>query len=409
MPGRPLPDASRRSAGTRLPSVLLALLLVVLAGCTDRDPAPVAAAEPGPAPVGAAATTTRGAELRAALTWLLTERVHLVLAHARAVQSVDGRLDDPVVLTARRALDASSAMTVETLAGSYGNARAELLPALRTHDRTLLAHSGAVVAGERAADASALDAERIELVAAVRRVVPRLRASDVEEALSAGTTATLDAVQALADDSPRAVALQRSADEIAWGTARLLAVGVSSDRDLGLAGSPATELRGRLTGLLTEHVLLNGELAARLSDTGGDLEDPHVRAFEAALDAAAVSLAELIGRTAPETASPVLRSWREHLRELRDLAAARASGQPAPALRQPYLARLQAALAPYADSLPPGAADVGAQAAASLRTAVDAAAGGRAEAPETLRAAAADTVAPAALVAAALAEELGLS
>lgn len=407
MTGRQLPVASGSTAPTRLSAALLVVVLA-LSACTggggDRGgDAPTA----GPAPVGAAATTTRGAELRAALTWLLTERVHLTLAHARTLQAAEGGRNSPDVVAARQAFASSAATMVEVLAGSYSGAGPELTPALRTHDAALLAHTSALATGDGAGAVDALedlDRERTELADSVRRVVPQLRAQDVEATLEASTATTIDAVQAAVDDNPRAPALQRTAHEAAWSTAKLLAIGVSSDRDLGLAGSPATELRGRLTGLLTEHVLLMGQLAARIAAAGGNTDDPGVRAVEAALDAAAVSLAEVVGRAAPETVRPVLATWREHLDALRDVAAARAAGQPARPPAQGYLQRLQAGLTPFADAMPPGAVAVGERASASLLAAVEAAAAGSPTAPEALRAAAADTVAPAALIAAALAE-----
>jgi hypothetical protein len=138
------------------------LLVLALLGCTSGAPeAPTdRAAE---APRGAAATTTRGAELRAALTWLLTERVHLVLTHTGALAAAQGRSSVPGVVAARRALDESAASTVEVLADSYPGGRSQLLPALRTHDAALLARTAAPVDDE-AADA-ALDDARAGLAA----------------------------------------------------------------------------------------------------------------------------------------------------------------------------------------------------------------------------------------------------
>lgn len=417
MPGRPLSAAPRPRVSSQLRRGLARCLLWLLlggllAGCTGSPRAPEQPPAAGPSPVGAAATTTRGAELRAALTYLLTDRVQLALAHARALQEAGGEPSALEVVAARRALERSGEEVVEVLTGSYADATEQLGPAVRGQDRALLTHTAAVVEGDEQSVRSArdaLDAAQGELAATVRRVVPGLRAQDVEAALAAVATTTLQAVAAVLGDSVRAAGLQRAADEAAWSTARLLAVGVSTDRGLGLAGSPATELRGRLTGLLTEHVLLSGELAVRLREVGGDLQDAQVRAIEAALDAAAVSLADLMGRTVPETALPVLTAWREHLREVRDLAAARAAGRPAPAVPRDYLQRLQAALSPHADDLPLRAGELGTTATASLRAAVEAAATGSAGAPELLRAAAQDTVAPAALLSASLAEGLGLS
>lgn len=394
--------------------LLAALLLTAaLAACS---PGGSDAAAPGPpstgAPVGAAATTTRGAELRAALTYLLTERVHLVIEHARELRASGGRRDDPAVVAARRGVELSAAATVEVLTASYSGAASRLEPALRSHDDALLEHTSALAADDAPAaerTLARLEEHREELARAVRQVVPRLRAEDVDAAMSSATGTMLAAVRDAVTGGLRAPALQRIADEAAWSTARLLAVGVSADRDLGLAGSPATELRGRLTGLLTEHVLLACAVAARLDDAGGDSADPLVAASVVALEASAVSLAELAGRAAPETSAPVLEAWRAHVRELVAYATARAGGAPPPPAPRDYLDRLRTTLGPAAGALPPRAGEVGEQAAVSLRVALDAAATGRRTTTEAVRLATADTAAPAALLAAAMAERLRLS
>lgn len=397
-----------------LVGLLAVAVLLGLGGCTlidDGDGDPEGTSAPTEqAPTGAAATNTQAAELRAALTYHLTVRVHLVLEHSRTLRTAAGRRDDAAVVAARRAVSTSAEATVDVLTASYAGARDELGPALRAHDSALLAHTELLVTerGDPVAGLARLDQRREELARALRKVVPRLRAQDIEGALSAQTAATLDAVAALVAGSGREPALQRTAADAAWSTARLLSVGVAADRGLGLAGSPAAELRSRLTGLLTEHVLLAGALASRVHAANGDLADPGVQAAAAALDASAVSLAELAGRSVPEAAQPVLAAWREHLREVQDHAVARATGQaPAPTTGD-YLSRLQAALGPQAGNAPPRGGQVGEAAAASLRAALDAAATGDSTAPEAVRRAAADTPAVGALVAATLAEQLQL-
>ena len=404
-----------RAASRPVAAALLALVLAAVGGCDvsgpDRSAGRSAEAATGTPAVGAAATTTRGAELRAALTYLLTERVHLAVEHARTLQAAQGQRDAADVVAARRALVSSAEATVDVLGTSYSDAEPLLAPALRAHDAALLEHTEVLVAGADPTDAlSRLDDRRDEVAVAVRQVVPRLRAQDVDAALATATSSTLDAVRAAVEGAPRAPALQRVAHEAAWSTARLLAVGVSVDRDLGLAGSPASELRGRLTGLLAEHVLLSAGLAARLAEAGGDVDDPQVGAATAVLDASAVSLAELFGRSAPETAAPVLLAWRDHLRELGDRARARATGRaPAAAAGPDYLVRLQAALGEQGEPRLPRVDEVGARAASSLRMAVDAAATRSRTAPEALHQAAADSVVPAAVLASAVAEQLQLS
>lgn len=413
MPLRAAPSAP--AAAPRAPALALLVLVLVaclLAGCTGAPGGggPTAGAS-GVRATGAAATTTRGAELHAALTYLLTERVHLVLAHARAVQAAGGDTDDDAVAAARDAVEASSAATVDVLAASYSEATELLLPALRAYDAALLDVTTALAAGdEAAAEASGarLDERQQALAEAVRQVVPRLRIEDLDTGLALATAATVEAVRAAVEGSPRAPGLQRLAHQAAWDTARQLAVGVSTDRGLGAAGSPAGDLRGRLTGLLTEQVLLSVSLAARFDAVDGDPADPLAQAITAAMDANAASLADLAGRAAPEVALPVLQAWRDHQREVREYAAARAAGRPLPPAPRAATELLSQALEPQVGSLPLGSTDGGAQAAASLHTALDTAATGSSRAPSASRQATADTPAVAALLAAGLAEALQL-
>lgn len=395
-----------------LTALVVATALVALSGCTASTDDDGATESSRPVPVGAAATTTQGAELRAALTYLLTERTFLLVGSARALTAAGGSLDDPAVRSGLDALDASASATADALSAAYTDARPVLLPALRAHDSVLVQHvalltGGDVEGAERVL--GRLPELRNALAEAVRRVVPRLREQDVADVLRSGDEQVLEAVHAVVAGRPASSALSRRASSTASSTARMLAAGIAVDRGLGTVTRPAAELRSRLTGLLTEHVALAVGLAGQLAAVGGDVAHPLAQAARAALDANVVALAAVTGEAYQQAALPLLMAGRRHVGQLAEAAAFRAGGPPA---RPPDAATAMAALRTEIErevgALPARTTHEVAQATRSLRSALDGAASSNPEALLLLRTAAADVPSPAALLAAAVAENLRL-
>lgn len=400
----------------------LALSCAALLGCTaggQRDAGGPTGTAPGPAAgaaTGAAASMTVGAELRAGLTFLLTERVHVVATTSRRLAASSGDRDSAGVRATVELLDANTVAVADTLGASYRNSGAALLPALRRLDLLLLDHVAARAAGATPEAEQALaalpDAHR-ELARDLRRISPSLPEADVATVSAESADALLAVTGAVLEGDPRQFALLRATAGQAPATAELLARGVAADDGLVLAGPSAAQLRSQLTGLLAEQALLTGALATVLHESDGDPAAPLPVAALAAMNANAVALADTVGAAYPAAALPVVTAYQSRAQALSAYATARASGQAGAdqvAALEAFPEQLGAAVERHVPELPASrtAAEL-APAGASLRAAVDSAATGDPEAPDDLLRAAADVPAPAALMAAAIAEDLGLS
>lgn len=338
----------------------LALAGALLTACSSAPGAAPAVVSPAPtAGVGAAAATSRGAELEAALTAVLVERVHALSAAA------SGRAG------AVAALDASSEAVTEVLSAGYTEARAPLLAALRACDEAVVDRSSGC---------------ETDLDVALTAVVPRLDAAQRAGRLPTSAVAGYPALR-------RAGAAARS-------SARVLAGAVAADRHLGETATPAATLRADLTWLLVEHVLL-----ATAQPTPQD---------RAALSANGADLVDLLGRAYPDLRAPLRRTWSAHLDRLTTWSASFAAGD---STRTATLRRavsgltgdLSRLLATHVDGLPADrlAQEVGPALDSELRAAT-AVASGRTDAASQRRRAVEDVLAPAALIAAAVAEDRGL-
>jgi hypothetical protein len=358
-------------------AVVLLAVAALLGGCaTLRADAPA----PSPSPtrldvIGAGAASSPAAELQAGLTARLVERTYLVAALGRRLAAADGDPQAPPVEASRQALDAASTALAEVIGATYSTAYQPLQDALRRVDELLA----------QEADDRRLMAAYEELGAVVRRVVPVLDAAEVGARLAAE-------VQALTAEPGELRALAAEASE----TARLLAAGIAADRRLGDVATPAGQLRADLTGLLTEHVLL----AARLG------EEPDLRA---ALDANGLALGDLLGSSYPTLRAPFVRSWQAHVNRLDRYGRARAGGGTGQAefgLARGFPAELARLLASHVDGLPPQTAEAELEPALELLVRAVAADPAR---PDLLREAAAGVLPVAALLSAAVAEDLRLA
>lgn len=388
---RPFPPVARRWL---LPLAALALA-VPLAGCTSPsapDPAPMA-----DSPGGAAAASSPVAELQAGLTALLMERVFVVAAATDALTS-PGTTTGQAALAA---LESSSEALASLLGATYSEAREPLLAALRRDDALIARHAAALGAGDAAAAGQARDElaqAQGDLARVLRRVVPTLDVEEVTARLGADVRAQLAAgsYEQLHD-----------AAQEASGTARLLSAGIAADRGLGSPSSEAVRLRADLTGLLTEHMLLSGALARELREPGaGSASARSALAINAEL------LADELGEAYAAARAPFLRSWTAHLDRLERYAAARAAGGEGAAergLALGYPAELARLLAEHVRGLPAQSAQTELEPAlAAQLTAIDEAAAGSPEAPAALREATTQVLPAAALISAAIAQDLRL-
>lgn len=366
-----------------------AVLASLLGGCTGSPPgAPATAASPMLAPVGAAATSSPAAELQAGLTALLVQRTYAVAA--LTAQPGEEHL---------QSLEEVSAGIADVLGASYSTAREPLRASLQRVDRLLAEHAVALAARDQTAAervAEQLGVAHGDLAEVVRRVVPRLDAPEVAQRLAADL-----AVQGAA--AARDGAGLRELASGAATTARLLAAGIAKDRQLGDVGTPAARLRADLTALLTEHTVLVGALARELY---GAQPQPS----RAALRDNAEELAALVADSYPAARAAFVRSWSGHLDRIERYAAARArggTGAAEAAVVAGYPGELARLLAEHVDGLPASTSLAELEPALRLLlAAVDAA--GSPEGPATLRAAVTGVMPVAALLSAAVAEDLRL-
>lgn len=334
--------------GARAPlAALLAVsaLLAVLPGCTSGGPAPDSGRPVPPPPaagvgsLGAAATTTPAAELRAGLTWQLVERVHL-LAQARTalLRSPQGR-DGPAVRATEGMLDA----TAQDLAATVGAARRDLLPVLRSEvDAVLLpVVDAAALSAAHARTAQLLEAEAgvlrgAELVVQLDRSTAGLGAAPARPdtgaaAVAAGLVANAVAAER-GDGSTETSAVVLRADLVRLLVDRAYAVGAAPDEP-GLARLttalarrlvPAADRSGVETALRAGHAALFAAARARESgDAAGT-----ARAREA-LQAADRDLAGRLAAAVPALPAPLVLAELDPARgPLVAAVGARAAGGP---------------------------------------------------------------------------------
>lgn len=382
----------RRSALRSFPALLVAVaLLVACSGPAGRPPAPVPPAGPV---VGAAASSSRAAELEAGLTSALVERVY-----ATAAVRVAATQDRPT--SAGATLDRGSQALAELL-GAYDKTSAPLASALRQVDELQLVDARAAGTPDAAAVRTRLVQAQRDLAAGVRRAVPSLSFEQVLDRLLPDLDAQLAAVGAAPYDGLHLASLR------ARDTARVLAAAVAEARRLGPAGTRAAALRADLTGLLTEHVLLTGALAAELGD-GGRLAAGAASA-RGALEANTRALTEVIGGAYPAAAVPFGAAWAEHATRLEARAAEEAAtGVPGPRQQDAQVGLAQLFAAPV-EGLPVDR--LAAELTPLLDAQVQAMATAARRAPEAaadLRVAVGRVPVPAALVAAGIAQHLRLS
>jgi hypothetical protein len=270
-------------------------------------------------------------------------------------------------------------------------------------DRLQLEHALTLSQGDAAVTAvarAALEQAQLELSAVLRRVVPALGAEQVRDRLMSD----LEAQLAAGGDDPYTAL--RTAAARARDTARVLTDGIAEDRQLGVSGTRASRLRADLTALLTEHVLLAGGLAGELTKADGGA----AASARSALDANALELTAVLGRGYPAISEPFLQAWTAHVVRLEDYARAAATGgAPQGDALRGFAGALADLLVEYVDGLPADRiSDELAPALEAMLRAVDAAADGSPDVPAELGRAAAATPAPAALLAAAIAEDLRL-
>ncbi|MGB8651987.1 MAG: hypothetical protein WCD35_15145 [Mycobacteriales bacterium] len=304
-------------------AAVVAGLAITTAACgsakssTEKPASGSSATAAAAAVTGAAATKTPAAELRAGLTYLLSEHVYLAGIATGTAISKKGNLKDPAVVAAVNALDANSVALSKALGAAYPEAEAPFLKSWRQHIGFFVEYTLGKATGNAAEVTKAkqeLDGYRTSFGELIHSVVPELPAAAVAEELTPHVASLLAAIDAQVAGSPKQFALLDAAVGHMPGTAKILAGGIAADKKLaGQTDDAAADLRAGLTFLLTQHVYDAGIAISTAVANGGNLTKPAVQGAVGALDANSVALSKALGSVYPDAESPFLKSWRQHI------------------------------------------------------------------------------------------------
>jgi hypothetical protein len=294
-----------------------------------------------------ATTDDAASQLRAELTTLLQEHVHLVAMAAEATIDAGGG-DDPAAEAALDAVEESSDALGDVLAGvpSVDDADA-FVDVWNDHVDRLVEHARSAAAdgddeADDAVDETATDEptgfeEFQQTVADFFEEITdgEVNADEFYGELEMHVTSMTTLIESLADEDGEAGSLLDAAAGQMGSMAADLASAIVAAHPDDFPGDPASvpsDTRARLTSALVEHTYLAGMVVAQIVEADGNSAAPAVQAAVSALDGSAVTLANSVGAAAGNDQRQVfLRMWREHAQAIRDYAAARASDDQAAA------------------------------------------------------------------------------
>jgi len=305
----------------RLAAVVAGLTITATA-CSSNS---TSSDKPGAAPTTAAAAALKGSaavnapasELRAGLTYLLTEHVYLAgIAIQQAVKD-GGDLTKPGTKAAVADLDANSVALSKAVGSAYPAAEKPFLASWRQHIGFFVDYTLGKATKNAAKVAQAkkeLDGYRTNFGQLIHSVVPELPADAVAQELVPHVQSLFAAIDAVVAGSPQAYSLLQTAASHMPGTAKILAGGIATDKKLdGSATDAAADLRSGLTYLLASHVYDAGIAIHQAVADGGNLTKPGTKAAVAMLDANSVDLSKALGSVYPAAEKPFLASWRQHI------------------------------------------------------------------------------------------------
>jgi hypothetical protein len=297
-----------------------------------------ATTEEAEAPAVETSTDDAASTLRAELTALLQEHVHLTAFAVDAV--VDEGADAAGAQSAVQALDESSTALGERIAGipSVEDPEAFLEP-WQTHVDAYLDLARAQVDedDDAAVEATAALEEAPQPLADFFEEISdgELGADELFGELETHVAMVTDAIDAHAGGDTEAVDLWRDAALQMDALAADVAEGIVAAHPDELAGDPlsvAAETRATLTSALVEHTYLTLFAAGEAADAGGATDDPAVQAAVTTLDSSADDLANAAsGVQGMDGRDAFLDAWRPFLTAATDFAAATASGDAAAA------------------------------------------------------------------------------
>jgi hypothetical protein len=295
--------------------------------------------------------TSQAAELRAKLTYLLTEHVHLfgmvvvaidhkgptaaqtkaaeagLGANAAALAAEIKSISRP---PASRKGKASPTPTAASNAEIADLTSDDFATAWKAHDAQLVDYAVAAkdrVGGDESDARHNLEAWRQSTASFMKTQADnKIRSTDVRDALDKYVSGLTDAAESLAKQDGKGYDSLRRAASGMVDAAAVLADGFARAGALsGKATDDATTNRAQLTYLLTEHVDLLADVvyAGYADSSAGALHSAEANAAKAALDANSKDLAGAFGKAASaKQQASFLEDWRRHVLDLFDYADA---------------------------------------------------------------------------------------
>jgi len=330
-----------------------------LAACGDDDVIPAQSGEA--APVAEETTTTAAGEaadaggggeqevepttddaasqLRAELTALFQEHVHLLAMLGEAAIDAGGE-DDDATDAALAAVEENTAAITEVLAAVPSVDDPDAFEqAWGDHVDLLAQYVQAVAAedGEAADEAMGGFEDFQQTVADLFEEVTdgEVIADEFFGELEMHVTNVTTLYDSMASEDGEAPTLLAAATDQMDAMAATVASAIVASHEDELPGDPASvpsETRAELTAALVEHTYLVGSVVEQLAEADGDRADPAVQAAFSAVDGSAVSLANAVAATGGNERRQVfLDLWREHTEAVVEYASASARGDQAAA------------------------------------------------------------------------------
>jgi hypothetical protein len=185
---------------------------------------------------GAEATKTPAAELRAGLTYLLTEHVYLAGIATGTAIAHKGDLKSPAFVAAAGALDANSVALSKAVGSAYPAAEQPFLNSWRQHIGFFVNYTLGKATKNAAMTAKAvkdLDGYRTGFGQLINSVVPELPADAVATELKPHVASLFLAIDDVVAGSPNTFKDLSTAASHMPGTAAILAGGIATNKKLG--------------------------------------------------------------------------------------------------------------------------------------------------------------------------------
>jgi hypothetical protein len=276
---------------------------------------------------------SKAADLRAQLTYLLTE--HVYLAGIAVATAYHAGLDSDAFKLAAASLDTNSVAVSKVVGSVAPDEEKGFLEAWRAHIGDFVTYAkGAKTGG---ADGAALKKTAVANLTAYAKSQGvffqkisggTLKASAIQNDLMGHITSLAAAVDSLAAGKADTYKKLDMAAMHMAGSADVLATGISKAAKIpGNPNDPASTLRANLTRMFNDHVYRAGIAVFTAYTAEGGLDSAAFKAAAAALDANSVELSKAVGSVAGAKNEKVfLEQWRSHIGDFVNYAKGEATG-----------------------------------------------------------------------------------